>query len=106
MMRTRDYTMKESINEGDGKEVYVIAADRDWWNKYSVWVSFGLLVLGFIFGLFGEPIKNKIFTKPINKDTVLVKVLQQYQPQVPKSALPFVQRIPEPLKMDSFIKKP
>src|SRR5688572_27218278 len=31
MMRTRNYTMKEGINEDGKKEVYVIAADRDWW---------------------------------------------------------------------------
>jgi hypothetical protein len=103
MMRTRNYTMRETINEGGGKEILVIAADRDWWDKYSGWFSLASIVLAFILGLLGEPIKNALFSKtPTNKDTVSVKILQMPQilPRLPDHQND-VQPFPDSLKMDS-----
>ena len=107
MQRTRDFTMREAINEGNGKEVYVIAADRDWWDKYSGWVSIVLLVIGFILGLIGEPIRDKIFTKtkPTNIDTLSIKVLSLPQQEQPHLYQHNLQQIPEILKTDSTTNK-
>jgi hypothetical protein len=102
MMRTRNYTMQEGVNEPGQKEVYVIAADRDWWDKYSGWVSLGLLILGFLLGLISDPIKSAISpTQSTNSDTVSVKVLSLPQQQALKSDQYDAQQIPKPLKKDS-----
>ena len=80
MMRTRNYTLKEGINRASKEEVYVIASDRDWWDKFSGWVSVGLLIIGFILGIIGEPIRDQIFpTDTTSSDTVSVKILSMPQ---------------------------
>lgn len=78
MVRTRNYTMKEGVNSSGKNEVYVIAADRDWWDKYSGWVSIGLLIIGFILGIISDPIKERLFPKEkkINSDTISAKIIQ------------------------------
>lgn len=88
MVRTRNYTMKEGVNKAGKDEVYIIAADRDWWDKYSGWVSLALLILGFVLGIISDPIKERIFPKvkeKINSDTVSVKVLSMPQITIPHS---------------------
>lgn len=80
MMRTRNYTMREGTNKAGKEEVYVIAADRDWWDKYSGWVSVFLLIVGFVLGIIGEPIRERIFPKDTTSpDTVSVKILSMPQ---------------------------
>lgn len=83
MMRTKNYTMKEGLNWLREPEVYVIAADRDFWDKHKGPISVGLLVFGFILGLIGDAVKERIFTTKTNKsnpDTISVKVLQLPKP--------------------------
>ena len=58
MMRTRNYTMQELINEGGGKEVHVIAADRDWWDKNKFWFSIAMVLIGTIVGSVSSPLSN------------------------------------------------
>jgi|GEM_PF-5879315 len=62
MVRTRDYTMKEGFNKVGKDEVYVIAADRDFWDKYSGWFSLILVVISFFLGLIGELIRQCILS--------------------------------------------
>jgi len=79
MGRTRNYTMKEGVNRAGKNEVYVIAADRDWWDKYSGWVSIGLLIIGFVLGIISDPIKDRLFPKEkgkSNSDTISLKTLK------------------------------
>ncbi len=91
MMRTRNYTMEERINKAGKEEVYVIAADRDWWDKYSILVSVGLLIIGFALGIIGEPIRERIFHKEkTSPDTVSVKILSVPQ-QIPEQNTDSVQ---------------
>lgn len=104
MMRTRNYTMQEGFNRMNQSEVYVIAADRDWWDKYSGWVSIGLLIVGFILGIISDPVRDAIFHKAKNKsssDTLSVKVLQLPQKAEPTSAQTPFQPIPDSVKKDS-----
>jgi hypothetical protein len=103
MMRTKNYTMQEGLSEARNREVYVIAADRDWWDRHRGSVPFLLLGVGFLLGLITDPIKDAIFstTKPANPDTVSVKVLTLPQQEEPKNDQHGVQHILQTLKADS-----
>ena len=108
MMRTKNFTLQEGINDNGKKEVYVIAADRDWWDKYSGWVSIGLLIIGFILGIISDPIKERLFPKEKNKsnsDTISVNILQLPSQQEPKNDQNDVQYILGQPKKDSAIDK-
>ncbi len=67
MVRTRNYTMKEGINKDGKEEVYVIAADRDWWDKNKIRFTILTLALGTLIGSLGNPLSNLINTL-INKE--------------------------------------
>lgn len=58
MMRTRNYTMKEEIAKNGKEDVYVIAADRDWWDKNKFWFSVIMLIIGTLVGSINNPLSN------------------------------------------------
>ncbi|HVX50982.1 MAG TPA: hypothetical protein VHB48_12535 [Chitinophagaceae bacterium] len=78
MMRTKDYTMIEAVNDGGGKEVYIVPADRDWWDKSKFWFTVSTLLLGTLIGSLGNPLSNLISSltnkekdKPIKYQIIL-----------------------------------
>ncbi len=78
MMRTRNYTMKEGINKAGKEEVYIIAADRDWWDKNKLWFTLLTSAAGIIIGIMAAPLKgvfdNKIKEEYYIKDTIHVRL--------------------------------
>jgi hypothetical protein len=65
MVRTRNYIMKEGTNKADKEEVYVIAADRDWWDKNKFWFSVLMIAIGAVIGSAVEPL-SKLIDRVIN----------------------------------------
>ncbi len=75
MMRSRDYTMKEGFDTSGKQEVFVIAADRDWWDKNKLWFSILILLLGTLIGSLVTPLSNLI-NRLINKEHQQTEVFQ------------------------------
>jgi len=75
MMRTRNFTMQEGINAAGKKEVYVIAADRDWWDRNKFKALLITLVVGTIIGSLGNPLSSLI-DKLINKEPNKTEIFQ------------------------------
>ena len=96
MMRTRNYTMRENLDNPNAKEVYVIAADRDWWDRNKFWFTIIIggigIIVGWILNLFSDPIKTRLFPQPLKQDTVQVHILSmppsQEKAQHPAGARP------------------
>lgn len=75
MMRTRNFTMQEGINTAGKREVYVIAADRDWWDRNKFKALLITLFLGTIIGSLGNPISSLV-DKLVNKESNKTEVCQ------------------------------
>ena len=84
MMRTRNYTMQEGVNEAGKKEVYVIAADRDWWDRNKFWFSILMIFAGTVIGSLSNPLSNlidRLINKaPAKTEVFRVKVQTQSAP--------------------------
>jgi hypothetical protein len=78
MMRTRNYTMKEGTNKVGKEEVYIIAADRDWWDKNKLWFTLITSAAGIIIGIMADPLKgifnNRSKEQYYIKDTIQVRL--------------------------------
>jgi hypothetical protein len=78
MMRTRNFTMQEGINEVGKKEVYVIAADRDWWDRNKLWFTILTTSIGIALGVMADPLKGLLRTESdtqyLIRDTIQVRL--------------------------------
>lgn len=100
MMRTRNYTIQEGVNEAGKKEVYVIAADRDWWDKHKFLFTLLTLGAGTLIGIMSDPLKGFFHAKSnehyLIKDTIQVRLQNSITPLYQRDTvynLPIVRKV-------------